>query len=490
MASKIFEQLVKTQRLPSPSATALKILELADKEDVSIVEVSKAIAGDPAIAGRLLKYANSPLVAPREEIATIQRAVMMLGIRAVKVTTLGFSLVKRQNFSRCPHFNFDLYWAHATATATAARAIVAAHSHELQEEAFVAGLLARIGKLAFATAIPDEYEQVLLKTGSVMRGGTAEERAAFETDNIEVGAELLARWKLPSLLVEAVRHQANPDGAPTAEAKQLANAVLHGRQIADMFCGLVSRQSSQAVDEWARSNLGQVEQQFRELAGVLSINLSDLPDVDEIEGRARGLLEEMSVATQAENKTIQAKNLELAHLAMEDALTGLGNRKAFDQQLAGELERARRYGRPMSLLMMDLDCFKLVNDTHGHVVGDAVLKAVASKIRRMLRQCDHAARYGGEEFAVIAGETGLEAAGQLAERLRLAIQSERVAGPSGPVKITVSIGVASVVNPGVAVESVKIVSLADHKLYEAKQAGRNCCRHGVVQVHSPVGSAT
>jgi diguanylate cyclase (GGDEF)-like protein len=480
------ERLIRTQRLPSPSATALKVLKLADQKEVSVVEIADAIAADPAIAARLLKYANSPLVAPREAITTIQRAVVILGIRAVKVTALGFSLVKRQDFSRCPHFNFDLFWAHATATATAARGIISIFSPGLQDEAFVAGLLARIGKLALATAIPEEYEQVLVRAGNVMRGATAEERATFGTDNIEVGAELLSRWKLPTLLVEAVRHQADPDAAEMPEVKHLAHAVRLGREIADILCGLTARNKAPTVEHVARCNLDQIKSQFEELAGVLNISLNDLPEPDEIEGRARGLLEEMSVAAQAENNSITAKNRQLEQIALADPLTGIGNRKAFDQHLAAELERSRRYGKPMSLLMMDIDRFKQVNDTYGHVAGDAVLKEVATLIRTMLRGCDFAARYGGEEFAVIAGETGIEAAGQLAERLRLAIQGRRIAGPKGPLQITVSIGVASVGGGCPGIEPIHLVAAADRMLYQAKESGRNCCCHSMATASESV----
>jgi diguanylate cyclase (GGDEF)-like protein len=472
LASGVFERLVKTQRLPSPPATALRVLELADRENVSIAEIADAIAADPAISARLLKYANSPLVAPSQEITTIQRSVVLLGIRAVKVTALGFSLVKKQNLARCPHFEFDLFWAHAAATATAARGIVAATSPGKSDEAFVAGLLARIGKLAFATAIPEEYDAVLAKTGCVMQDGAGEEREAFGTDSIEIGTELLSRWKLPSLLVEAVRHQANPNGAPDEDSRLLANAVLHGRQIADALCGLVVKSDAVLAEQLASSSLEQVEQQFKEVASVLDLSLKALPEPAEIEDRARDLLEEMSVAT-------QTKNIELEQQALVDSLTGIGNRKAFDQQLAAELERVRRYKHPVSLLMMDLDRFKRVNDTYGHVAGDMVLKATAERIKQVLRRCDFAARYGGEEFAVVAGETDLKAAAQLAERLRRAIQDEPISCSNGELRVTVSIGTATLSPADADVDPVSLTAAADEQLYAAKAAGRNrCCSRG------------
>lgn len=469
---ELFQRLLKTQRLPSPSAVALRVLELADREDVTIDEISEAISADPVIAARLFKYANSPLAASRQEITSIRHAVMHLGIQAVKVTTLGFSLVKQQDFSRCPHFNFDLFWAHAIATAIAARSIIAKQAPNLREEAFVTGLLARIGKLALAMAIPEDYERILVKTGSVMRGCTAEERAAFSTDNIELGAELLAQWRLPALFVETVRQQASPDSASSPDIKRLASAISQGRQIADQLCGLVPRIEAQAQETGI--DLAFLEGQFREIAALLNISLNELPDPEEVENRARDLLGDMSMASQAEISTLQSKNRELAQQALVDTLTGIGNRKAFDQHLSSEFERARRFGRILSLLMIDIDSFKKVNDTYGHVTGDGVLVQVAATIRKILRNFDFAARYGGEEFAVIAGETDLENAKELAERLRLAVQQEKFSFPEGSPSVTVSIGIVTCLSAS-KVDPLELVAAADSRLYSAKQGGRNRC---------------
>lgn len=476
MSENVFERLVKTQRLPSPSATAIRILELADKKDVSIGEISDAIATDPAISARLLKYANSPLVAASGDVTTIRQAVMTLGVRTVKVTALSFSLVRKQDFSKCPRFNYDVFWAHSAATAVAARGILAMTRPARKDEAFVSGLLARIGKLAFATAIPQEYDAVLTKLGNVMRGGTAEERATFGTDNIAVGAELLSRWKLPSVLVDTVRYQTEPNSAPNPEVVELSRSVMQGRLVADVICGLVGRETLASLPENITSKVDEFTSQFRELAKQLDISLKDLPEADEIAERAKDLLEEMSVLTHTENMAIAAKNEVLKTQATVDGLTGIGNRKAFDEHLAAEIERMRRYKHPMALLMIDVDHFKKINDTKGHPAGDAVLKAMGQCIMNTLRKCDFAGRYGGEEFGVIASETDAEGARQLAERLRIAIAQQPIKTPAGPVQVTVSIGVASLTGQEQGVDAAAIVSAADTQLYSAKKAGRNRCQ--------------
>jgi len=162
-----------------------------------------------------------------------------------------------------------------------------------------------------------------------------------------------------------------------------------------------------------------------------------------------------------------------AKLARTDGLTGLPNRRRFDEDVEREVLRALRFGRPVSLLMVDLDDFKLYNDAYGHPAGDEVLRALAQVLRQHLRSVDIPARYGGEEFAVILPETDLEQALEVAERLR-----EHVALMHVPFNlkqpITVSIGVATL--PRHAMKPETLVEAADQALYAAKQAGKNQVR--------------
>ncbi len=158
--------------------------------------------------------------------------------------------------------------------------------------------------------------------------------------------------------------------------------------------------------------------------------------------------------------------------AITDGLTGLSNHAQFRKVLAREFQRALRYGSTVSLLMLDLDHFKVVNDTYGHEIGNDVLQAVARTIEGLVRSSDVVSRYGGEEFAVICPETELGRATELAERIRQAI-ADRVRVPREPaLKATVTIGVASSALAGVSTES-DLINLADHALYVGKRRGRN-----------------
>jgi diguanylate cyclase (GGDEF)-like protein/PAS domain S-box-containing protein len=165
----------------------------------------------------------------------------------------------------------------------------------------------------------------------------------------------------------------------------------------------------------------------------------------------------------------------LKTLAAKDGLTGLANRRSFDEALDMEWSRAQRTGKPLALLFVDVDHFKLFNDRHGHQNGDECLRAVAAVIsKNAFRPIDLAARYGGEEFAIILPGTGLEGASKVADRLREAVVDLRIAhGASGAGPwVTLSIGVATHI-PGTDAGSDWFLGQADQALYAAKHLGRN-----------------
>ena len=163
---------------------------------------------------------------------------------------------------------------------------------------------------------------------------------------------------------------------------------------------------------------------------------------------------------------------QLRQLATTDQLTGLLNRREFDRLLAEEVERSRRFERPLALVLLDLDHFKAINDRHGHPAGDAVLRTVAARITEPVRTIDRVARIGGEEFAVLLMETSLEEEAAAAQRLVEAVRCEPVSvGDGVRLPVTISAGVA--VAPKHAEDPAALIQVADKALYSAKRNGRN-----------------
>lgn len=188
---------------------------------------------------------------------------------------------------------------------------------------------------------------------------------------------------------------------------------------------------------------------------------------------------------------------EARELAESDMLTGLLNRHAFDIRLREELERHIRYGNPLSLVQLDLDHFKKINDSHGHQAGDAALAATGAILRNSLRTLDIAARYGGEEFVILLPHTDAEQARQLAERLRASIARQRIVFQQKPIRFTASLGIATL-NGAPALPrgaeaatldhmAASIIFQADAALYQAKADGRNrvCLAAHLEDTNSP-----
>ena len=175
-------------------------------------------------------------------------------------------------------------------------------------------------------------------------------------------------------------------------------------------------------------------------------------------------------------ESTMADNRRLEQLAATDPLTDVLNRRALSERLVGEMERVRRYETTVSILLIDLDFFKRVNDTYGHLVGDDVLTEVAELLQRAIRAVDVVARYGGEEFVIVLPETGSVGATSFAERIRELVEAQPFAETQGGgLRITASIGVATFPSPGLqTVED--LLAKADQALYRAKAEGRNLVR--------------
>jgi diguanylate cyclase (GGDEF)-like protein len=186
----------------------------------------------------------------------------------------------------------------------------------------------------------------------------------------------------------------------------------------------------------------------------------------------RDELGELATAFNAMAERLEENQKALYELAIRDGLTGLYNHHTFYVLLADELARVHRFERPVSLLLLDIDHFKHVNDTHGHQAGDAVLKGLSELLNHQVRAIDRVCRYGGEEIAIILPETGLEGAAHVAERMRAGVEMQLFDINTGaPIGITVSIGVASFPAHADGVEA--LVAAADAALYAAKRSGRN-----------------
>ncbi len=222
--------------------------------------------------------------------------------------------------------------------------------------------------------------------------------------------------------------------------------------------------------------LGKAELQFTMTRIDMDLEEETISPVDSIllENRIRELIKEVNDPLLKRRfkeikRLFSAKKKNLSDLAYRDALTGLNNRRSFEKTLAAEWKRRRRYKRPLSLIMIDIDHFKKVNDTYGHQKGDSVLQSVSGIINDNIRSSDFPCRYGGEEIAIILSETSLGNAAVTAEKLRALVENQ-VSEIEG-IKVTISLGVSTFVEN--MSEPGDLIEAADRCLYKAKNSGRN-----------------
>ena len=184
-------------------------------------------------------------------------------------------------------------------------------------------------------------------------------------------------------------------------------------------------------------------------------------------------VDERTFELQVTLRELEEKNRSLELLNTEDALTGIKNRRFFDKKLVMELRRSRREQTPLSIVMLDIDRFKSINDTYGHIIGDQVIKAVSDLIKDHLkRPLDEVARYGGEEFVVLLPNTPNKGAQDIAEKIRAAISASTVTVANNDIQFTISAGVYTSIADDVSNPQI-FTECADKALYYAKQHGRN-----------------
>jgi two-component system, cell cycle response regulator len=165
---------------------------------------------------------------------------------------------------------------------------------------------------------------------------------------------------------------------------------------------------------------------------------------------------------------------EIYRTAIVDGLTRIHNHRYFVEFLERELARCGRHGRPLSLILFDVDHFKQINDSHGHVAGDHVLRDVAASVRGSVRREECFARYGGDEFVLVTPDTPIDGARSFAEKLRQLVEAREFEFDGRPIPVTISVGLATM-RPGLD-DPGAFIRAADDQLYEAKHAGRNCVR--------------
>ncbi|MFA6686012.1 MAG: GGDEF domain-containing protein [Desulfuromonas sp.] len=492
--------------LPTPPSVATLILEELGSEDIDFDRLTRIITADSALAARILKVANSPLFSPAGNIACIHVALTRLGTTQVTNIALSFILVHAFNKRRFhSSFDFNFFWRHALTSAVAANLI----NKELYGEncsTFITGLLHDIGILIAGSQIPEYLD--LLEDSTPSQGELRErEQQAFGFNHCQLGAGVLKRWQIPDSITQPILFHHNPEEAPleyrdAAFVIQVADLIadmFHSKPAADKFEVLGKLLEQKNFDQATIDRL--VQEIFANSLKTLAffeVHPDKIKSPGQLLQEANVILSKLNLSTDMElrelererdtlvknSKKLYRANSELSLLAFEDNLTGLHNMRYFLDYFQREIQRSLRYKTCFSLILLDLDEFKKINDTYGHLAGDRVLQYIAELICGALRQVDLAARYGGEEFAVFLPETNINEAMIIAERLRQQIEEHRTPWKRHKIRTTASIGVTHFCPESENFSKDEIIARADRAMYMAKQGGKN--RVQLAELETPV----
>jgi len=490
MAPAPIDRVLSCPSLPSLPGVALRVLELTRDPDVRLEALARTIENDPALASRVLRTVNSSYYGLSKPCPTIGRALGFLGLNTVKSLVLGFSLVdSARGLDTGGGFDFTAYWRRAIFSAAGARLFARCSCVCDPDEAFLGALIQDIGMLACCAALREEYAG-LVSTAGHDHGALPElERTSLGFDHAQVGGELASRWRLPPQFIECIRsHHAQSRAA--LEYLKLVQVVCLGGAAAGVLSGPepgpgLATLASLAADwfGWDRRRiedlLGQVADSANEVASLLEVKTGGTPDVAAILAEANSRLVEHQVEAQIEARALKAANEDLARQSITDALTGAFNRKHFDAESA-RLFPGPETPRPgLTLLFIDADRFKSVNDTRGHAAGDAVLKELARRLIALTGPRGPVCRYGGEEFAVLLPGVDEADAAALAEQMRAAVESvpfDLRPAVDESIPVTISLGVASsrtAAGEAALGDIASLIRAADAAVYASKRAGRN-----------------
>ena len=482
--------LISCTNLPSLPAVALNIIDASKDPDISLHEISAIISTDPAICAKLLKIANSPLYSQRRKSENIREALTLLGFNAALTIALSFSLLQSLGRNK----NHETFWKRSIISASIARILGTKLGVTKLEDLFLASLLQDIGILVMQCLDESPYPEDSNGLQHVERINLELEVLGLEHSLI--GAWLLKHWNLPSYLINSVMYSHS------------LNTGLSNQSEEDISFHYCLNLSGGLADIWLDDNRGELllsilevtkkvlsidNEEFNEIIIEIDDALPAMSDIFEIFlvgdkerehvlYEARELLLERSIHTikksEDDRRYIDSITDRVEKIEKEsrlDHLTNVYNRQHIEKLLEIEYEESNINKWPLSVAFIDIDDFKLVNDTFGHLAGDEVLKSISNFFSKNIRQTDVLARYGGDEFILMLPGSTSDIAKSLLERLLSLFKNEVIINVKD-VKITASVSIGLATHTGMnGFGKLKdVLAAADEALYKSKNQGKNC----------------
>lgn len=427
--------------LPTLAPVAVEVLRLADDEDSSLSDLVAVIKTDPSLSARLLRVANSAIYGQTREVTNLLRATTLLGLRTVKLLSLGFSLVSNLSAGAV---NTTLIWRRSLVGSVLAQKLSSNRDQRMADDAFVTGLLSNIGLLAMVK-VP-VYSAQLTDQVPWLSGSDEETLLGFTAD--EVTEKIFASWNLPESMGSAVRYRTHPNH-PDCIHPNLSGILQVADAGALLLLAGTEVEQAQAYNDLvfsAATHLGFTASQMEDAISDAGPELDDVSGLFEMQSVTAVPVAEIAAAAQSRIANLgmegDHESSTLATEAATDPVTGLANRRTLEAYLDNQINAHVAVPRPTELgvLVIDIDQIKSVNTTHGRHVGDQLLQSLGRRLSDAGRGRDLVARTGSDEFTVVVGGVSRSELETLARRVLDTCNEVEISTEVGPIEVSVAVG--------------------------------------------------
>ncbi|MEP3482054.1 MAG: diguanylate cyclase [Fuerstiella sp.] len=511
--------------LPSMPGAVLRLLQVFSDPEVSVDDVVDILRTDPALASRILKAANSSMMGASRPTSELKRAAMMLGKKTVTTLALSFSLEDRSLTDDSHSKLFNQYWIQSFVTGITSAVLAKKYRCVSSDEAFVVGLLSRVGRLGALTFAGDQYAAAMNQSEVSGREVDRVQLEKLEASCEQLTQTYLEAWKLPEQFrdqISAMTTSADEDRTGAVDRRhitadlqpcelfRIASAV--GNLYVGENAGIALAMLHELLEKLGEDTehrldelMAEVLEEFSGYSDMLDMPADSIGSAANLRERATSQLIEITIRAEAPSSDDEEQRVpaspdgvedrstestdeapsEQMHSEMDwlrrrvedlarqltiDPMTKVFNRQYFDRHLESVIVRCRASELPASVLFVDVNKFKTINDTFGHQVGDSVICSVADALAENVREDDIVARYGGDEFVVLCQTTQLSGLDAQATRLDDRLQGLSVNHEGQELPISLAIGGATGI-PGTESDfDRRLLHEADLAMYDAKQA--------------------
>jgi diguanylate cyclase (GGDEF)-like protein len=500
METQIRKRIQALSYLPTTAAVAMKFMELGKDPEAEPSDYAKVISSDASLSSKILALSNSSWFGVRNKVTKPQAAVNLLGLGTIRTLAISYCLTGLHNDLKLNGEESRMFWSASLCKAVAARQFAAHFDPALGEEAFACGIFQDFA-LPVMYALAKEQMLALLQDSTIDTATRLQkERALFRLDHCEIARITAQKLELPELFIDAVAFHHNPESlrefvanSTVADACYIASLFPHcldnwnSADAVTMEKFLADRTkdkplNSAAYLEKVQKDFNQIYAFFEQGGEGQKHNLADLlanackESADNTTRLVTSVAELMGQAAAAgqEVHTLLQQQSKLAQAAVTDPLTQLLNREGFTTQARQILTAAQRYGTGYALVYLDVDHFKQLNDSAGHVYGDKALQHASRSMLENVRENDLIGRLGGDEFVILLNDVTEESASKIVDRIITAAKTPPAdRGKAAPATPTLSAGLLFVPPRSPALPLETLLQMADGLMYRSKRAGGN-----------------